>query len=354
MNNEALKIVQTDSREIIKNLGRRVEQFAGKTILITGANGVVGSYFAHTIAVLNDDKYLKKPIQCICLTRHKVSSKSRTGHLLKKPYMHFVTADVTKKFKLPFRPDYIIHSASYASPKSYLAKPVETLEANSTGTKNLLDLALKYQSKMMFISTGSVYGDAKKGDTKFTEEHTGNVSPLDTRAVYSESKRFGETYCSIYAHFFNVQVTIARLSNMFGPGFKLDDGRAIPDFFNQAFYKNKIEINGDPKTSRAYLYISDAILGMWMVLDGKKGEAYNVSSEKEYKMIDIASELSKLFKGCMVSIKKDAAKQYLKGSPVHAIISSKKLQKESSWRPRISLTEGLKRLQLWYKAEYSL
>lgn len=353
MNKESYAVIKKDAIEIIDFLGDSVKTLAGKTVLITGAGGVVGSYIVDTLYLLNEMKYLWRPVRCICITHHRVIPESRIGHLFGKKYIHFIVADVTKKFSPPRKPDYIIHCASYASPKTYLTKPVETMEANSLGTKRMLDLALRYRVKnMVFISAGAVYGESRKGEKPFTEDHHGYVSPLEPRAVYSESKRFGETLCAVYARFYGVHATIARLSNMFGPGFRLDDGRAIPDFFNQAFTNSIIEVNTGSSTTRAYLYISDAIAGiLTILLKGKRGEAYNIASEKLYTMKQVAAKICSFFPECKVIIRADRSKSYLSSSPKHHVASAQKLQRELGWRQLIGMDEGLDRLYAWYNGE---
>ena len=343
-------VIQKDIDGIITSYGHRLKHLGGKTVVITGANGVVGAYFVHTIARLNKTICKKQPITCICLTRHKVSTLSRLGYLLKNKNIQFKTVDVTVKIPTIAHVDYIIHCASYGSPKAYLSKPIATMESNSTGTKLLLDISKeKHVKNIMFISTGSVYGDARKNEESFTEEHSGYVSPLEPRAIYSESKRYGETLCMVYARYFNVHTTVARLSNMFGPGFSLDDGRAIPDFFNQAFEKQKIEINGDLATIRAYVYIADAIEGMFRILlDGKKGEVYNVANEKGRKIKEIAENICAFYKDCSVVAKENKNRSYLKGSAATVVVSAKKIKKELGWKEQTTLNEGLKRLYSWY------
>ena len=348
-------VIQKDIDGIIESYGHRLKHLAGKTVVITGANGVVGAYFVHTIARLNETLCKSNPITCICLTRHKVTVSSRLGYLLANKNIQFKKADVTVKIPIIAHIDYIIHCASYGSPKAYMAMPIETMESNSTATKMLLDISKKFHVKnMLFISTGSVYGDARTNEKPFTEEHSGHVSPLEPRAIYSESKRYGETLCMVYAKYFNVHTTVARLSNMFGPGFSLDDGRAIPDFFNQASENKKIEINGDPTTIRAYVYIADAIEGMFRILlDGKKGEVYNVASEKGKPIREIAENISGFYKDCSVVTRENKNRSYLKGSAATVVVSAKKIKNELGWKEQTTLNEGLKRLYSWYSTAYT-
>lgn len=350
MKKSADQIIEEDAQDVIRLVGKRMEKLAGKTIAITGANGVVGSYLVEVLHVFNKHT-ARRPSRIIAITHHPVSSVSRLGHLLGKADISFVSGDVTRTLKLPFRPDYIIHSASYASPKLYLVKPIETMEANSVGTKQMLELAKRSHSRnMLFISSGAVYGEGKAGEQPMGEDHPGYASPLDFRAVYSESKRFGETLCVVYASNFGVHTTIARLSNMYGPGFQLDDGRAIPDFFHQAFIKGVIQINGNPDARRAYLYIADAIAAMFTILvDGKSGEAYNISSDKPRTIREIAQLVCKLFPTCHVEVKKDRSKSYVLSSPKETIISSKKLYDALGWKPSIRFEEGIGRLYEWYR-----
>lgn len=352
MKKTSSNIITSDAKEIISSVGDSFLKLKNMTVLVTGANGVVGSYIVHALATANKTKFKKTPVTCICITRHSVKRSSRLGDLIDERHVQFMTKDVTKRFRLPQKPDYIIHTASYASPKTYLKKPIETMEANSLGTKRLLELARSYRCKnMLFISSAAVYGESNSHQKPFTEDHPGYVSPLEARAIYTESKRFGETLCMIYANFFGVHTTIARLSNMFGPGFMLDDGRAIPDFFNQAFTTNEIKVN-DPKSVRAYLYITDAVSAIFdILLSGGKGQTYNISQERGISMYEIAHEISSFFSNCHLSISKNKGKSYLQSSPKFTVTSSQKLRRELNWRPCVSMHRGLQRLYAWYNGE---
>lgn len=335
------KFILEDILSITESTGPLFDQLSGKKILITGANGFINSYFADTVLMLNSRILEKNPAKLILLTR---SSRSRLNHCLESPNIQFVTGDLLT-VDLPKNIDIIIHGASKASPKEYLNQLVETADVNVLGTKKLLEYAIKNKSsKFLLLSSGEIYGDAMIFPTP--ETYAGNVDPIGPRSAYQESKRFAEALCSIYAKSYGTNAVIARLFHTFGPRLSLEDGRVIPEFIRRALNKEDLEVT-DTKSIRTFAYISDSIEALWRILLlGKPGEAYNVGSEEEIEIKNLARLILK--------ITKNPGRIIERNSIPHSIATPSKSRpdiqkiKALGHINKISLSFGLKRLVYWY------
>ena len=154
------------------------------------------------------------------------------AHLEKHPDFRFVEQDITLPFTVEGPVDAVVNMASPASPKDYLEHPIETLDVGSIGTRNMLELALAKGARFLVTSTSECYGDPLVHPQ--VETYWGNVNPVGPRSCYDESKRFAEAITMAYHRKHGVRTNIARIFNTYGPRMKLDDGRVVPAFLDQA------------------------------------------------------------------------------------------------------------------------
>jgi len=346
-------IIQEDLDQIINSLGEVFSALANKTILITGANGFLASYLVDTVLSLNKAGLSEKPARVIVLTRRPVEQNTRLIHRLGDPNLVFLNGDIAQPFEIPVGIDYIIHAASSASPKDYFSRPIDTMNANTLGTKILLDYAVKNQLKgFLFISSGEVYGNPDVNHIPIKEDYFGNVNPIGPRSVYQEAKRFGETLCYAFWKSFGIPAKIIRCFHTYGPRMNFNDGRVIPDYMRKGFSGEDIELAEGGEFIRTYAYVSDAITAFWRVLLlGRNGEAYNVGSEEEIAIKDLAQLFARIFDNAMkVKIVKKVSLPNIIDAPQKTTPDIRKLKQELNYAPKIyPLESGLRRLKNWYE-----
>lgn len=347
-------IVKDDVNFIIKSLKNDVKAFEGKTVLITGSSGFLGNYF---IAVFNELNHnvLKKPCKVIAVDNYITGSKEGIVEGAKFKNITFLKKDASKPLTINGPIDYILHAAGIASPVYYMKYPLETIEVSTQGTKNILELAKKKKVKsVIFFSSSEIYGDPHKDYIPTKETYKGNVSPIGPRACYDESKRLGETLCTIYHRLFNVPIKIIRPFNVYGPGMKPKDHRVLPRFLNCALSGESLPIHGNGLQTRTYSYVSDATVGFLKVLlKGKNGEAYNIGNDQnEINLVNLAKTIAKVHDGKVVIKKIPYPKTYPADEPNRRCPDITKAKKELGFKNTVNLEEGLKRTLLWYKSAF--
>ncbi|MEW6722665.1 MAG: NAD-dependent epimerase/dehydratase family protein [Candidatus Micrarchaeota archaeon] len=341
-------VVEEDAARVIRAGGGMLSGLEGKSVLVTGGAGFLGAFFLDVLHQLNEN--FSRPCEIICLDSFISGTPKRIAHLEGQKHVKLVKGSITEPLPGWLKPDYILHCASIASPTFYRLHPIETMDANVNGTRNLLELARRHPIKsMVFFSTSEIYGDPPTGMVPTPETYRGYVSCTGPRACYDESKRFGETLCVNFHRAHGVPVKSVRPFNVYGPGLRLDDKRVIPDFFSNGFRGEDIALLSDGRPTRSFCYLSDAADGFLRVLlRGRNGEAYNVGNDEEISMLDLARKISGLF-GRGVTFKKSEDKEYLTDNPMRRCPDLAKIRSELGYSPKVALDEGLARTKKWYE-----
>jgi nucleoside-diphosphate-sugar epimerase len=362
----AADIVTKDLEYIIDNLYQEFNELSGDKILITGGAGFLGYYFVQSILYWNETNASKKPISIIILDNFirgvPVWIDKYEGHENLQLIKHDINLPIGD---LLVDCTYIIHAASIASPTYYRKFPIETMDANVQGLRNLLDYSVGRKGSnqikgFLYMSSSEIYGDPSPESIPTPETYRGYVSCTGPRACYDESKRYGETLCVNFAKSYGIPIKIARPFNNYGPGLKITDGRVIPDFAKCIFSSEDIVIYSDGSPKRTFCYIADAIVGYFQLLvNGFPGEPYNIGVDKpEISVKELAESMIQIshdlfgYSGKVVFLKSEDEK-YLEDNPVRRCPDIGKARKHLGYSPGIEFEDGLKRTLIWYKENLS-
>lgn len=267
------------------------EDLRGKTVLITGAYGMLASYVTNMLIYLNEVHGFGITVKAFVRSAEKC--RKRFGSFADRPYFEICTASLTEEIRVAEDVDYIIHAASLASPQYYDVCPVEVLEPNAIGTYRLLKLAAEKKVKgFLLFSTGDVYGSVKNADA-IREDTLGTLDPLDIHSCYGESKRMAETMGRAFCHQYGVPFRSVRIWHTYGPTMDIDrDPRVFASFVSDIVHKRDIVMKSDGLAKRSFCYIADAVAGYFTVLlKGLDGEAYNVCNSEAFLSIRELAEI---------------------------------------------------------------
>lgn len=349
---EALpRVVRGDLEEIVQRAAPAVQRLAGSTILVAGGEGFLPSYLVDALLYANDSG-LGPACRVICVDNRATADPTRLAHRAGRADFTLLEHDVTARLELEGPVDYVVHGASIASPSWYRARPLETIDVNVTGTRQLLELArAKDAERVLFLSSSEIYGDPPPERVPTSEDYWGHVSCTGPRACYDESKRLGETLCTTYHRLFGLPVTIVRPFNVYGPRLRLDDGRVVPDFVRDALEKRPITVLSDGRVTRSFCYVSDAVAAMLLLLvHGRAGEAYNVGNDEEVTIARLAATVDEV-SGNRLGVRYEASADpaYLTDNPSRRSPNLQKLKTDTGWSPIVDLRTGLARTLAYYR-----
>jgi UDP-glucuronate decarboxylase len=356
------ELLDLDLGYICKQLAQEFGQMSGKKLLITGGAGFLGYYF--TLSALHWNKLNKSrpPIAVTMVDNFRRGTPTWLEKVKGDPNLVLRSDDMSMPLAPDFHVgDYTIHAAGIASPPFYRKWPLETIDANINGLRNLLDQcrarakAGNPVSGFLFMSSSEIYGDPPAENIPTPEDFRGLVSCTGPRACYDESKRFGETICVVYAQQYGIPVRQARPFNNYGPGLKITDRRVLPDFMRDMLAGKDIVLLSDGSPTRTFCYAADAVVGYYKALvRGRAGEPYNVGTETpEVSMREVAErvvELGRRYLGYKGTVKLGVAEEsnYLVDNPNRRCPIITKARTELGYEPSITLDDGLYRLLSWY------
>lgn len=334
------------------------DQIEGKTILITGGTGLIGSVLVDALIYRNEKEQTN--INIWVLGRNNATIKEKFGPYLEKEYFHYIKQDVCEKINISEPIDYIIHGASKGDPHSFANDPVGVMNANYLGMYQVLELAREKQvKKVLFISTGEVYGTQNKSDDitlkyealGLKETDYDYLDILNPRSCYASSKRAAETLCVSYNSQYGIKVSIARPCHTYGATMLDSDNRVIGEFIRKAEDHLEIVMKSQGVQRRSYCYVSDTITALlYILLLGDNGNAYNIANKNSIINIKELAELiarkaeTKVVFGLPNEIEK---KGY--SNIVNAVLDENKL-KDLGWKPKYGIQEGIERtLEILHK-----
>lgn len=269
------KYVQQDVERIAQDNSIPWGCFEGKSILVTGATGLIGSLLIKALACRN--RLFDSKITIKALVRNEIKAKQIFHDILGRDFFEIVVNDVCNPITTS-RVDYVIHGACSTSSVEFVNKPVETIWTSIQGTRNILEFAKDNAvAGVVYLSSLEYYGVPPKQNVDETD--LGYLNPTSTRSSYSESKRMAECMCVSYASEYKVPVKAIRLAQTFGPGVSVSDNRVFAQFSHSIINNENIILHTKGDTSRNYCYTADAVSGILIVLaKGNPGEAYNIAN----------------------------------------------------------------------------
>lgn len=331
-------IQQEDDRFVAQSPIVPWEHFEGSTVVITGATGLIGSNMI--AALCEHNKHTEKKIKIIALVRSVKKACELFGGEIE--YVSW-DARVKQNIKMP-QVDYILHCAAPTSSQGFIEQPVETIDAILNGTISMLELARTTRAHMVFLSTMETYGETNA--ECIYEDTPGTLDALCVRNSYPEAKRMAENLCASYASEYDVHVSIARLTQSFGPGVSRDDQRVFAFFARQCLADEDIVLLTDGSKENSYIYTADVITALLVLLDkALPAEAYNVANDDTYCSIkEMASMVLSHFASSAqlrIEIDEKAAARFRKAQKIN--LSTRKIR-DLGWNPRFSLIDMYARL----------
>ncbi len=299
-----------------------------KTVLITGGTGFIGSHLC--------DFLLDKDYRVICMDNLITGSEDNIAHIMQNKNFTFIRHDVTNYIDIKGRLDYILHFASPASPIDYLELPIQTLKVGSLGTHNALGLAKEKKARFLLASTSEVYGDPLVNPQP--ETYWGNVNPIGPRGVYDEAKRFAESMTMAYQRFHKVSTRIVRIFNTYGSRMRINDGRVVPAFINQALRNKALTVFGKGTQTRSFCYISDLVWGIYRLLLSDVNTPVNIGNPTEMTILDFAKQI--------IQITGSKSKIIFKPLPVNDPKMRRpdisRAKRELNWESVVDIQQGLR------------
>ena len=328
--------------------------FENSNILVTGCAGFLGYYLLNYFAKYKSKLGIKNIIGLDSFLlgypewlKKLAESKDSKIELVK----FIIGKDKIENLPRADKITHVIHMASIASPTFYREYPIETVDANIWGLRDLLDFYFnkKKLRGFLFFSSSEIYGDPDNRNIPTTESYRGFVSCTGPRACYDEAKRFGETLCSIFRKSYDLPITIVRPFNNYGPGMKIGDKRLPADLAKCVVDNRPIILFSDGKPTRTFCYVADAVCGYIKALNSGNKTEYNIGIDlEETSVYEFANYYKKIGRKILnydkeIKFAKSLDTKYLVDNPQRRCPDINKARKELNYSPKITIEEGLTR-----------
>lgn len=335
-------------REDLKNTIKstlNIDRLEGKTVLITGATGMIGSFIIDTLMYWNRSK--KVGCTVIAMGRSEERAKQRLGRYWLNDKFIFVQHDVNFPLyeNIP-NADFVIHSASTTHPEAYATEPISTITTNIFGTYNLLNWLCSNCNHARFVLTSSVevYGQNKDRLDYFEEKSSGYIDCNTLRAGYPESKRLSEALCQAYIKEKEMDCVVARLPRTYGPTMLMNDTKALSQFIKKGLRGENIVLKSKGNQFFSFAYVADAASAILSImLAGERGVAYNIAdSQSDITLKDLAEMVASI-SGTKLQFELPNEVEIVGYSTADRAVMNAELLKSLGWRPTYNITEGITR-----------
>ncbi len=306
-------------------------------IVVVGGAGFLGSHLCDALVARGDE--------VICVDNYLTSISRNVEHLLGDTGFRLVEHDICADGGIPIDGtiDAVMHLASPASPKDYLAHPLETLAVGSTGTRNLLELARQHDARFFMASTSEVYGDPLVHPQ--IESYWGHVNPIGERSVYDEAKRFAEALTAAYRRTHGVDTRIVRIFNTYGPRMQVDDGRVVSNFIVQGLRNEPLTIYGEGRQTRSFCYVDDEIRGFLALLDSDEPGPVNIGNPVEFTVQELADIVIELTGSSAGTTRRPLPSD----DPMQRRPDITLARERLGWQPVVDVRDGIERTIPWFE-----
>jgi nucleoside-diphosphate-sugar epimerase len=322
------------------------DEMRDKRIFITGGTGFFGVWLLESFSHIN--RRLGLRAHATVLTRDPAGFAKKCPHLTSDPSLSLVAGDV-RSFSFPAGEfQYIIHAATETSAKQAPQQPLDMLTTIIDGTARVLEFANTHGTrKLLFTSSGAVYGKQPAELTHVPEDYLGGPNPLDPSSVYAEGKRISELMCSLQARYSSTEIKIARCFAFVGPHLPLDAHFAIGNFIQDVLAKRPIQINGDGTARRSYLYASDLAIWLWtMLFQAPALVPINVGSAYDLSIQELARAVAESLD---TSVEVHVAQIPTPGAPPARYVPSvSRAETMLGLHQTVSLQEAIRRTAKWH------
>jgi dTDP-glucose 4,6-dehydratase len=316
-------------------------------ILISGAAGFLGSHLC--------DRLLAEGHQVIGMDNFITGSPDNLAHLAGDQHFEFIRHDVANFIFVPGMVDAVMHFASPASPNpsspfGYPNLPIQTMKAGALGTHNMLGVARAQDARFLLASTSEIYGDPVEHPQR--ETYWGHVDPIGVRSMYDEAKRFAEAMTMAYHRAHGINTHIVRIFNTYGPRMRLDDGRVVPNFLQQALRGEPLTVYGDGSQTRSFCFVDDLIEGIYRLLLSEEHLPVNIGNPAETSILQFAETINRLTGNPAGIVNRSESR--LGDDPQRRQPDITRARQILDWQPKIVIEEGLARTLAYFRQKMGI
>lgn len=346
------RLPQQDMDHILSHTEKLWEDLRGQAVFLTGGTGFVGTWLLESLLWATDKLNLR--VTVVVLTRHPERFREKSPHLAGHPATRVLGGNVVE-FDSPEGPfPFVIHAATERSFEPDTERPLGTFNSDADGTRRVLEFARTHGvRRLLFASSGAVYGRQPSEMTHIPEEYAGAPSSIDTGSAYGQAKRVSEFMSVMYSRVYGFDAIIARLFAFVGPLLPLDANYAVGNFIHDVLRGGPVRVTGDGTPYRSYLYAADLAIWLWTILlCGKPAYPYNVGSPHDLTIADLGRTVARVAApGTGIEI----ARQPVPGAPpLRYVPSTRRAEEELGLRPEIPLEEGVRRTLAWHQPNADL
>lgn len=341
------RLPERDLRHVLDHTQPLWGDLRGRAVFLTGGTGFVGTWLVESLLWISDQ--LNLGVATVVLTRDPDRFRARCPHLANHPAVSLVSGDV-RSFAFPDGQfPFVIHAATERIVEPEERQPLGSFERDVMGTHRVLEFARSHGvRRLLFTSSGAVYGRQPSDLTHVAEDYAGAPMTLDARTVYAQAKRVSEFMCASYGRSFGFDALIARLFAFVGPHLPLDANYAVGNFIRDAIDGNPIRIAGDGTPFRSYLYAADLSIWLWTILfRGTPAIPYNVGSPEALSIADLAQAV---LRATEANAGIEIARKPISEAPAQRYVpATRRAEDDLGLRVLISVEDGIRRTSDWYR-----